>query len=142
MNGLVDATTDLYACADGVDTLNSVENAHKAQVLCGSCIDIVRALDPKLVLQALLRRGTDLAGISIAAQDPVCQAHYALSLVDLVLPQESNTPQGDNVCHALPCILPELVAFLCALDVDGCAHLVWWLAKGKYRSPYLTCMRQ
>ena len=50
MNGLVDATMDLYACADGVDTLNSAENVRKAQVLRGSCIDIVRVLDPKLVL--------------------------------------------------------------------------------------------
>ena len=129
VNGLVDATADLFACADGVDTLNSAENARIAQVLRGSCIDIVRALDPELVLRALLRRGTDLAGASVAAQDPVRQAHYALSLVDLVLPQESDTPQRDNVRHALPRILPELAAFFRALDVDGRAHLVRRLAE-------------
>ena len=129
VNGLVNAAADLFACADAADTLNSAESSRIAQVLRGSCIDIVRALDPELVLRALLRRGTDLAGASLAAQDPVRQAHYALSLVDLVLPQEPDTPNGDKVRHALPRILPELAAFFRALDVDGRAHLVQRLAE-------------
>ena len=129
VNGLVNAAADLFACADTADTLNSAESARIAQVLRGSCIDVVRALDPELVLRALLRRGTDLAGASATAQDPVRQAHYALSLVDLVLPQEPDTPSGDKARHALPRILPELAAFFRALDVDGRAHLVQRLAE-------------
>ena len=129
VDGLVNAAADLFACADVADTLNSAESARIAQVLRGSCIDVVRALDPELVLRVLLRRGTDLAGASAAAQDPVRQAHYALSLVDLVLPQEPDTPNGDKVRHALPRVLPELAAFFRALDVDGRAHLVRRLAE-------------
>jgi len=129
VNELVNAVADLFACADATDTLNSAESTRIAQILRGSCIDVVRALDPELVLRALLRRGTDLAGASAAAQDPVRQAHYALSLVDLVLPQEPDTPNGDKVRHALPRVLPELAAFFRALDVDGRAHLVRRLAE-------------
>ena len=129
VNGLINAAVDLFACANAADTLNSVENARAAQDLRGSCIDIVRALDPELVLRALLRRGADIAGASATAQDPVRQAHYALSLVDLVLPQEHDTPSGDKVRHALPRILPELAVFFRALDVDGRAHLVRRLAE-------------
>ena len=129
VNGLINASADLFACANVADTLNSVESARTAQDLRGSCIDIVRALDPELVLRALLRRGADIAGASVTAQDPVRQAHYALSLVDLVLPQEHDTPSGDKVRHALPRILPELAAFFRALDVDGRAHLVRRLAE-------------
>jgi hypothetical protein len=119
VNGPVNATAD---------TLNSAESTRIAQVLRESCIDIVCALGHELVLRVLGRRGTDLAGASVAAQHPVCQAHYALSLVDLVLPQEPDTPNGDKVRHTLPRILPELTAFFRALDVGGCTHLVWWLA--------------
>jgi len=129
VKGLVNAAADLFACADVADTLNAAESARVAQVLRVSCIDIVSALDPELVLRGLLRRGADLAGASVAAQDPVRQAHYALSLVDLVLPQEHDTPNGDKVRHALPRILPELAAFFRALDVDGRAHLVRRLAE-------------
>ena len=130
VNGLVNAAADLFACGDAADTLNSAESSRAYfWVLRGSCIEIVRALDPELVLRGLLRRGTDLAGASAAAQDPVRQAHYALSLVDLVLPQEPDTPNGDKVRHALPRILPELAAFFRALDVDGRAHLVRRLAE-------------
>ena len=129
VNGLINVVADLFACADAADTLNSAESAHIAQELRGSCIDIVRALDPELVLRALLRRGTDLVGAGTAAQDPVRQAHYALSLVDLVLPQEPDTPNGDKVRHALPRVLPELAAFFSALDVEGRAHLVRRLAE-------------
>ena len=129
VNGLVNATADLFACATTADTLSSAEIARVAQDLRASCIDIVRALDPELVLRALLRRGADISGASLAAQDPVRQAHYALSLVDLVLPQEPDAPSGDNVRHALPRILPELAAFFRALDVDGRAHLVRRLAE-------------
>jgi hypothetical protein len=129
VNGLVNAAADLFACANAADTLNSVESARVAQDLRVSCIEIVRVLDPELVLRALLRRGADIAGASATAQDPVRQAHYALSLVDLVLPQEPDTPSGDKVRHALPRILPELAAFFRALDVDGRAHLVRRLAE-------------
>ena len=129
VNGLVNAAADLFACADAVDTLNAADSARIAQALRGSCIDIVRVLDPELVLRVLLRRGTDLAGASVAAQDPVRQAHYALSLVDLVLSQEHDTPNGDKVRLALPRILPELAAFFRALDVDGRAHLVLRLSE-------------
>ena len=129
VNELVNAAADLFACADAADILNSAESARVAPVLRVSCIDIVRALDPEPVLRALLRRGADLAGASLAAQDPVRQAHYALSLVDLVLPQEPDAPNGDKVRHALPRILPELAAFFRALDVDGRAHLVRRLAE-------------
>ena len=128
-NGLVNATADLFSCADAADTLNYAESPRIAQILRGSCIDVIRALDPELVLRALLRRGTDLAGASAAAQDPVRQAHYALSLVDLVLPQEPDTSNGDRVRRALPRVLPELAAFFRALDVDGRAHLVRRLAE-------------
>jgi hypothetical protein len=100
-----------------------------AQGLRGTCIDIVRALDPELVLRALLRRGTDITGASTASQDPVRRAHHALSLVDLVLPQEPGTQDGDAVRRVLPRILPELAAFFRALDVDERAHLVRRLAE-------------
>jgi hypothetical protein len=116
VNGPVNATAD---------TLNSAESTRIARVLRESCIDIVRALGHELVLRVLGWRGTDL----VAAQHLVCQAHYALSLVDLVLPQEPDTPNGDKVRHTLPRILPELTAFFRALDVGGCTHLVWWLAE-------------
>ena len=129
VNGLVNAAANLFACANAADTLSSAEIARAAQNLRASCIDIARALDPELVLRALLRRGADITGASAAAQDPVRQAHYALSLVDLVLPQEPHTPSGDKVRLALPRILPELAAFFRALDVDGRAHLVRRLAE-------------
>ncbi|KAF8461826.1 hypothetical protein DFH94DRAFT_788963 [Russula ochroleuca] len=129
VNGLINAAADLFASANAADTLNSVESARVAQDLRGSCIDIVRALDPELVLRALLRRGADINGASATAQDPVRQAHYALSLVDLVLPQEPDAPSRDKVRLALPRILPELAAFFRALDVDGRAHLVRRLAE-------------
>lgn len=128
-NGLVNAAADLFACADVADTLNSVDSASVAQGLRGTCIEIVRALDPELVLRALLRRGADIAGASAASQDPVRRAHHALSLVDLVLPLEADTSTGTKVRRVLPRILPELAAFFRALDVDGRAHLVRRLAE-------------
>ena len=128
-NGLVNTAADLFACADAADTLNSVDSARVAQGLRGTCIEIVRALDPELVLRALLRRGADLAGATAASQDPVRRAHHALSLVDLVLPLEADTPNGNKVRRVLPRILPELAAFFRALDVDGRAHLVRRLAE-------------
>jgi len=73
-NGLVNAAVDLFACADAVDTLNSVDCVRVSQGLRGTCIDIVRALDPKLVLRALSRRGAVIAGASAASQDPVQHA--------------------------------------------------------------------
>jgi hypothetical protein len=106
-----------------------VDSASTALGLCGTCIEIVRALDPELVLRALLRRGADIAGASAASQDPVRRAHYALSLVDLVLPLEADTPNGNKVRRVLPRILPELATFFRALDVDGRAHLVRRLAE-------------
>ena len=128
-NGLVNAAADLFACADAADTLNSVDSTGVAQGLRGTCIEIVRALDPELVLRALLRRGADIAGASMASQDPVRRSHHALSLVDLVLPLEADTPSGNKVRRVLPRILPELAAFFRALDVDGRAHLVRRLAE-------------
>lgn len=128
-NGLVNTAADLFACADAADTLNSVDSARVAQGLRGTCIEIVRALDPELVLLALLRRGADIAGATAASQDPVRRAHHALSLVDLVLPLEADTPNGNKVRRVLPRILPELAAFFRALDVDGRAHLVRRLAE-------------
>ncbi|KAH9983532.1 hypothetical protein BJV74DRAFT_614460 [Russula compacta] len=128
-NSLVNAAADLFACADAADTLNSVDSTRVAQGLRGTCVDIVRALDPELVLRALLRRGADIADASAAMQDPVRRAHHALCLVDLILPLERETPSGDTVRHALPRILPELAAFFRALDVDGRAHLVRRLAE-------------
>ena len=71
MNGLINAAADLFTCADATDTLNSAESARIAQVLCGSCVNVVHALDPELVLRMLLQRGTDIAGASATAQDPV-----------------------------------------------------------------------
>lgn len=127
-NGLVNTAADLFACADAADTLNFVDSASVAQGLRGTCIEIARALDPELVLRALLRRGADIAGASAASQDPVRRAHHALSLVDLVLPLEADTPNGNKVRRVLPRILPELAAFFRALDVDGRAHLVRRLA--------------
>ena len=128
-NSLVNAAADLFACADAADTLHSVDGTRVAQGLRGTCVDIVRALDPELVLRALLRRGADIACASAAMQDPARRAHHALSLVDLILPLESGTPSGDAVRHALPRILPELAAFFRALDVEGRAHLVRRLAE-------------
>ncbi len=128
-NGLVNTSADLFACADAADTLNSVDCARVSQGLRGTCINIVRALDPELVLRALSRRCAVIAGASAASQDPVRRAHHALSLVDLVLPLEPDTPNGDRVRRALPRILPELAAFFRALDVDGRAHLVRRLAE-------------
>jgi len=128
-NGLVNAAADLFACADAADTLNSADSASVAQGLRSTCIEIARALDPELVLRALLRRGADIAGASAASQDPVRRAHHALSLVDLVLPLEADTPSGNKVRRVLPRILPELAAFFRALDVDGRAHLVRRLAE-------------
>jgi hypothetical protein len=129
VNGLVFAAADLFACADAADTLNSVDSTRVAQGLRSTCIDTVRALDPELVLRALLRRGADIASASAASQDPVRRAHYALSLVDLVLPLEPDAASGDRVRRALSRILPELAAFFRALDVDGRAHLVRRLAE-------------
>jgi hypothetical protein len=129
VNGLINAAADLFGCADAADTLNSVDSVRVAQGLRGTCIDTVRVLDPELVLRALLRRGADIAGASAASQDPVRRAHHALSLVDLVLPLEPDTPNGNRVRRALPRILPELAAFFHALDVDGRAHLVRRLAE-------------
>jgi len=128
-NELINTTADLFAFADAADTLNSVDSVGVAQELRATCINIVRSLDPELVLRALLRRGADITGASTASQDPVRRAHHALCLVDLVLPLESNAQGGDTVCHALPRVLPELAAFFRALDVDGRAHLVRRLAE-------------
>jgi len=129
VNGLVFAAADLFACADAADTLNSVDGTRVAQELRSTCIDTVRALDPELVLRALLRRGGDIASANAASQDPVRRAHHALSLVDLVLPLEPNAANGDRVRRALSRVLPELAAFFRALDVDGRAHLVRRLAE-------------
>jgi hypothetical protein len=129
VNGLIFAAADLFACADAADTLNSVDSTRVAQGLRGTCIDTVRALDPELVLRALLRRGADIASASAASQDPVRRAHHALSLVDLVLPLEPDAANGDRVRRALSRVLPELAAFFRALDVDGRAHLVRRLAE-------------
>jgi hypothetical protein len=52
-----------------MDTLNSAESTRIAQVLRWTCIDIVCALGPELVLRALLHWGMDLTGASVAAQD-------------------------------------------------------------------------
>ncbi|KAH9955114.1 hypothetical protein BGW80DRAFT_1476506 [Lactifluus volemus] len=128
-HGIINVVADLFACADAADTFNSPDCASVAQALRGTCVDVVRALDPELVLRALLRRGADIAGASAAAQDPVRRAHHALSLVDLVLPLSPTAPHGDTVRRALPRILPELAEFFRALDVDGLTHLVRRLAE-------------
>ncbi|KAI9464297.1 hypothetical protein F5148DRAFT_1210170 [Russula earlei] len=127
VNGLVNATADLFASADAAGTLNSV-SMRVAQGLRGTCIDIVRSLDLELVLRALLRRGADIAGASAAMQDPVRRARHALDVVDLVLSLMPNTPSSETLRRALPRILPELATFFRALDVDGRAHLVRRLA--------------
>jgi hypothetical protein len=126
---IVNTAADLFACADAADALNSPDSPSVAQGLRATCVDVVRALEPELVLRALLRRGADIAGASAAAQDPVRRAHHALSLVDLVLPLEPEAPHGDTVRRALPRILPELATFFRALDVDGRTHLVRRLAE-------------
>ena len=128
-HGIVNTAADLFACADAADALNSPDSARVAQGLRGTCVDVVRALEPELVLRALLRRGADVAGAIAAAQDPVRRAHHALSLVDLVLPLEPDAPHADTVRRTLPRILQELATFFRALDVDGRAHLVRRLAE-------------
>ncbi|KAH9174513.1 hypothetical protein EDB89DRAFT_2148056 [Lactarius sanguifluus] len=112
-HGLINVVADLFASADAADMLTSVDSTRVAQGLRGTCVGIVRALEPELVLRTLLRRGADIAGASAASQDPARRAQHALSLVDLPLPQ----------------ILPELATFFRVLDVDGRAHLVRRLAE-------------
>ncbi|KAI9432473.1 hypothetical protein H4582DRAFT_1883882 [Lactarius indigo] len=128
-HGLVNVVADLFASADAADMLTSVDSTRVAQGLRGTCVGIVRALDPELVLRTLLRRGADVAGASAASQDPARRAQHALSLVDLVLPLESDAPGADATRRALPKILPELATFFRVLDVDGRAHLVRRLAE-------------
>ncbi|KAH9022369.1 hypothetical protein EDB83DRAFT_86186 [Lactarius deliciosus] len=128
-HGLINVVADLFASADAADMLTSVDSTRVAQGLRGTCVGIVRALEPELVLRTLLRRGADIAGASAASQDPARRAQHALSLVDLVLPLESDAPGADAARRALPQILPELATFFRVLDVDGRAHLVRRLAE-------------
>ncbi|KAH8988714.1 hypothetical protein EDB86DRAFT_2945666 [Lactarius hatsudake] len=128
-HGLINVVADLFASADAADMLTSVDSTRVAQGLRGTCVGIVRALEPELVLRTLLRRGADIAGASAASQDPARRAQHALSLVDLVLPLESDAPGADATRRALPQILPELATFFRVLDVDGRAHLVRRLAE-------------
>ncbi|KAH9046763.1 hypothetical protein EDB84DRAFT_1625231 [Lactarius hengduanensis] len=129
VHGLINVVADLFASADAADMLTSVDSTRVAQGLRGTCVGIVRALEPELVLRSLLRRGADIAGASAASQDPARRAQHALSLVDLVLPLESDAPGADATRRALPQILPELATFFRVLDVDGRAHLVRRLAE-------------
>ena len=128
-HGLVNVVADLFASADAADMLTSVDSTRVPQGLRGTCVGIVRALEPELVLRALLRRGAEITGASAASQDPARRAQHALSLVDLVLPLEPDAPGADAARRALPSILPELAAFFRVLDVDGRAHLVRRLAE-------------
>ncbi|KAF8267433.1 hypothetical protein EI94DRAFT_1801673 [Lactarius quietus] len=128
-HGLINVVADLFASADAADMLASVDSTRVAQELRGTCVGVVRALEPELVLRALLRRGADIAGASAASQDPARRAQHALSLVDLVLPLEHDAPGADIARRALPRILPELATFFRVLDVDGRAHLVRRLAE-------------
>ena len=128
-HGLINVVADLFASADAADMLASVDSTRVALSLRNTCVGVVRALEPELVLRALLRRGADIAGASAASQDPARRAQHALSLVDLILPLEADSPGADTARRALPRILPELAAFFRALDVDGRAHLVRRLAE-------------
>jgi hypothetical protein len=128
-HALINIVADLFASADAADMLASVDSTRVALSLRNTCVGVVRALEPELVLRALLRRGADIAGASAASQDPARRAQHALSLVDLILPLESDAPGADISRRALPRILPELAAFFRVLDVDGRAHLVRRLAE-------------
>jgi hypothetical protein len=132
-HGLINVVADLFASADAADMLASVDSTRVALSLRNTCVGVVRALEPELVLRALLRRGADIAGASAASQDPARRAQHALSLVDLVLPLEPDAPGADVSRRALPRILPELAAFFRVLDVDGRAHLVRRLAEFRWR---------
>jgi hypothetical protein len=92
------------------------------------CINIARSLNPELVLCALLWHGADITGASATLQDPIHRTHHVLSLIDLVLPVEPDAWSGDPVHHTLLHVLLELATFFRALDVNGRAHLIWWLA--------------
>lgn len=130
---LVAALADVFVCTDAADMTytQSSSTSIAAQRTRQRCIDLVCRLGEPLVHTESQRIGSEVVlrallehGLSCNHRDPVHHLQQVFCLIDQLMPQSSDAHQLHWTIHVFPNLLPELRAFIRALDTENKLHFI------------------